>query len=145
MLIGPDGESEQWVADVASRVNAPYLILEKVRSGDRSVRVSIPQLEGYRTCVPVLIDDIISTGHTLVATIEHLAATAMPAPVCVAVHGVFADDAIDVLRKAGAEEVVTCNTIAHESNAIDVSGLIADAAALELGGCMEDPTPTTLA
>jgi ribose-phosphate pyrophosphokinase len=40
------------------------------------------------------------------------------------VHGLFADDADAVLVKEGAR-VVTANTVPHESNAIDVTALVA--------------------
>ncbi len=125
VLVGPDSESQQWVSAVAGRARVPYLVLEKVRTGDRRVRVSIPSVEGHRHRVPVLVDDIISTGRTLVATIEHLAELGMPAPICVAVHGVFAEGALEDLRRAGATKVVTCNTVKHETNAVDVSKSLA--------------------
>ncbi len=128
LLIGPDSESEQWVTEVAALAGAPYLILEKTRKGDRNVQVSIPNVEKYTDRVPVLIDDIVSTGHTFIETIKHLKALGMPPPVCMAVHGVFAEGALDGLYEAGAAQVVTCNTITHASNAMDVSSILAQAA-----------------
>uniref|UniRef100_UPI0034D4997B phosphoribosyltransferase family protein n=1 Tax=Serratia marcescens TaxID=615 RepID=UPI0034D4997B len=47
VLIGPDSESEQWVSKVAADANAPYIILKKLRKGDRNVKVSVPQVEKY--------------------------------------------------------------------------------------------------
>jgi ribose-phosphate pyrophosphokinase len=128
IIIGPDRESEQWVAEVALGARCPYTILEKVRSGDRDVRVSVPELNGYRDRTPVLVDDIISTGHTMIATLEHLTRMGAPAAVCVAVHGVFAKGALSALHKAGALAIVTCNTIEHPSNGIDTTKIIAAAA-----------------
>ncbi len=100
-------------------------MLEKTRRGDRDVTVSVPEVERWRDHTPVLVDDIVSTGRTMIETIGHLAAAGMKSPVCVAVHGVFADNAFQDLRKAGAARVVTSNTIAHETNGIDVTALIA--------------------
>jgi ribose-phosphate pyrophosphokinase len=74
-----------------------------------------------------LVDDIISTARTMIETVRHLKRTDLPAPICVGVHAVFADDAHRALRSAGAERVVTTNTIAHESNEIDVSDAVAAA------------------
>lgn len=127
LLIGPDAESKQWVADVAARIGAPYLVLTKTRSGDRRVAVSIPDLQQHRRRTPVILDDIISTGHTLMATIEHLAASGTPAPVCVAVHGLFCADALGGLERAGVGSVVTTNSVAHASNQIDLTEVIATA------------------
>ena len=49
-------------------------------------------------------------------------------PICVGIHAVFADGAEEALRSAGVARVVTCNTIEHPTNEIDV--LAAFAAAL---------------
>lgn len=46
-------------------------------------------------------------------------------PLCVGVHAVLAPDALRALQEAGAGRVVTCNTLPHESNAIDVLGEVA--------------------
>jgi len=127
LLVGPDSESGQWVADVARRASAPYVVLEKTRRGDRDVDVSVPDVERWRDHRPVLVDDIISTARTMIETVRRLKCADLPAPICVGVHAVFAGDAYRDLRAAGAERVVTTNTIAHESNQIDVSGAVADA------------------
>lgn len=125
VFVGPDVESTQWVSAVAREIAAPYMALEKVRRGDRDVEVSIPDLAAHRDRTPVIVDDIISTAHTMVHTVRHLRTLGTPAPVCVGVHGVFADDAERALRQAGAAQIVTTNTIAHPTNAIDVSAILA--------------------
>jgi ribose-phosphate pyrophosphokinase len=43
----------------------------------------------------------------------------------VAIHAVFAGSAYKALLDAGAEKVITCNSIAHISNRIDLSEAIA--------------------
>jgi|GEM_PF-3083464 len=48
--------------------------------------------------------------------------------IAVGVHGLFAGKAYDELFAAGARKIATCNTVAHPSNAIDVTALIAGAA-----------------
>lgn len=127
VLVGPDSESEQWVASVAAGAGAPYVVLEKIRNGDHDVEISVPHLGTNSGRTPVLVDDIISTGRTMIETIRRFANTGHPPPVCVGVHGIFAGDAYAVLRAAGDAKIVTCNTIPHESNAIDVVTLIAEA------------------
>jgi ribose-phosphate pyrophosphokinase len=127
VLIGPDSESEQWVAAVAGAAGAPYVVLQKIRRGDREVEVSVPDVERWRARTPVLVDDIISTARTMIATVGHLRRAQFAPPVCIGVHAVFAGDAHAELLAAGAARVVTGNTIAHESNAIDVSDILAEA------------------
>jgi ribose-phosphate pyrophosphokinase len=125
MLVGPDAESEQWVAAVATACEAPFVILEKTRRGDRDVSISEPPaLNGH---TPVVIDDIVSTGKTMVEATRRLRASGSVAPVCVAIHAVFADAVNDELVAAGATGIITCNTIPHASNRICVAESIAEA------------------
>ena len=125
VLIGPDSESEQWVAAVAKQAGAPFTVLSKTRRGDRDVEVSIPQIERWRDHTPVLVDDIISSGHTMLETLSHLKRLGLPDAVCVAVHGIFAESADEKLATT-ARRLVTSNAIPHPTNAIDISGLLAD-------------------
>jgi ribose-phosphate pyrophosphokinase len=127
VLVGPDAESEQWVAAVADACGAPYEILTKTRRGDRDVSVS-PSTREWNGHTPVLIDDIVSTGRTLVEATRSLRAAGSAAPVCIAIHAVFADSVERDLVSAGASGIVTCNTITHASNRICVADPIAEAA-----------------
>lgn len=127
VFIGPDAESAQWVSAVAADAGAPHVVLQKTRHGDRDVEVTIPDIETWRGHTPVLVDDIASTAKTMIEVVGHLDRLAMKPPVCVAVHGVFAGNAYAELVASGTARVVTSNTIRHESNGIDVAGLIADA------------------
>ncbi len=126
VLIGPDSESAQWVGAVANEAGAPFVVLEKTRRGDRDVEVSVPHIDRWRARKPVLVDDIISTAKTMIETVGHLKAAAMVPPVCVGVHAVFANKAYEELQEVGAGQIVTCNTIPHLSNVIDLTKLLAD-------------------
>lgn len=128
-VIGPDRESEQWVAEVAHAAGCPYLVQQKVRHGDRDVEISLLEPSVLRGHTPVIVDDIVSTARTMIAAAAHLHEAGLQPPVCIAAHPVFAGDSYAALRAAGVQQVVSCNTIAHESNEIDVSGLTADAIA----------------
>ena len=127
LVVGPDSESERWAAAVAAGAGAPHVSLRKVRSGDRDVHIEAPELGAWRGRTPVLVDDIISTARTMAAAARRLQELGFPPPSCVGVHGVFADDALDVLQRAGVSRIVTTNTIAHATNAIDVSAQVAEA------------------
>jgi ribose-phosphate pyrophosphokinase len=127
VLIGPDAESLQWVSEVAMAAGCPFTVLEKTRRGDNDVSVTVPQIERWRQLTPVLMDDIISTGHTMAAAAEQLQKEGMPAPVCIGVHAVFAGAAAALLQETGVSRLLTCNTIAHPSNGIDLYPALADA------------------
>lgn len=132
ILIGPDSESAQWVADVACRAGAPYDVLRKNRRGDREVEVSLPDIGRLRGYAPVLLDDIASTGRTLIAALEHLHRLQLPVAACVVIHPIFAGDAWEALQRAGAERIVSTDSIAHTSNAISLAEPIAAAVAIHL-------------
>lgn len=127
LLIGPDEESEQWVSEIARSAGAPWIVLKKTRKGDRDVSVSVPDVARWLNHTPVLADDIISTARTMIQTLAHLKTAGMPPAVCIGVHAVFAGDAFSELKAAGPAEIVTCNTIPHETNGIDVTAVIAEA------------------
>ena len=127
LLVGPDVESAQWVTAAARAAGAPAVVLEKTRRGDHDVEVSVPDVERWRDHTPVLVDDIISTARTMIETVGHLRRAGLAPPVCIGVHAVFAGQSYDDLVAAGAARVVTCNTIPHVSNAIDLAELLAGA------------------
>ena len=129
LLVGPDSESAQWTDAVAEAAGAPSIVLAKVRRGDRDVVVTVPDVERWHDHTPVLVDDIISTAKTMIETVQHLERAGLAPPVCIGVHGVFAAGAFDELRAAGAATIVTCNTIPHPSNVIDLSRDVAHAVA----------------
>jgi ribose-phosphate pyrophosphokinase len=126
LIIGPDSESEQWVSAVAKEAGAPYSVLEKVRHGDRDIEIRLKDLRGWSDRTPVLVDDIISSGRTMLEAVRLLTSYGGAQPICIAVHGLFADNSDVLLAQAGAR-VITCNSVPHPTNAIDVGKLLASA------------------
>ncbi|MAY41129.1 MULTISPECIES: ribose-phosphate pyrophosphokinase [unclassified Neptuniibacter] len=119
LLIGPDSESEQWVSEVAKLAGVPFQVLSKIRHGDYHVEVSLPEVDQWKEHTPVLLDDIISSGKTMLETVQHLKELGLPKPLCIGVHGLFANNSYDELLLRA--DVVTCNSIPHPSNSIDIS------------------------
>jgi ribose-phosphate pyrophosphokinase len=126
VLVGPDAESVQWVKAVAEHCGAPFLILEKTRRGDRDVSITSPD-GAWNGHTPVVIDDIVSTGQTMIEATRQLRAAGSAAPMCVGIHAVFADALHEALIGAGARGIVTCNTIPHATNQICIADPLADA------------------
>ncbi|MEH6647831.1 ribose-phosphate diphosphokinase [Sulfitobacter sp.] len=125
VLLGPDSESQQWVAEVAKLTQRPHEVLRKIRRGDRAVDVSLPKNNALRQGTPVILDDIASSGQTLVRTLTQLRALKTAPAVCVIIHAVFAGSAYEDVLAAGAARIVTTNTIPHDSNEISVGSLLA--------------------
>ena len=137
-LIGPDAESGQWVAEVARHADAPFRVLEKVRSGDRTVAVSTLDAEWIKHCAPVIVDDIASTAGTLIAAAGAIDAAGGAIPVCIVVHALFAGGAYAALTAAGVERVVSCDTVAHSSNAISLDRELAEATSMLMASSLSD-------
>jgi ribose-phosphate pyrophosphokinase len=91
LIIGPDSESEQVVFAVAKDAGAPYSVLEKIRHGDRDVEISVKNLADLSGRTPVLVDDIISSGRTMIEGVR-LTSLGGAEPICIAVHSLFADN-----------------------------------------------------
>ena len=132
-LVGPDAESEQWVSQIASISGHPFVIGEKQRHGDCDVVVELPDLDQFRTRNAVIIDDVISSGHTVLRCIEALISKGITEIRCAAVHGIFADNIDTELMRAGLAQLVTTNTIPHRSNRIDVTDLLIE----PINACIE--------
>tara|TARA_R110002096_G_scaffold201392_20_gene385969 strand:- start:5595 stop:6491 length:897 start_codon:yes stop_codon:yes gene_type:complete len=125
VLLGPDSESQQWVAEVARLARRPYEVLHKIRHGDRAVDISLPDSDTLRAGTPVILDDIASSGQTLVRTLAHLRVLDTRPAVCVVIHAVFAGSAFKDILAAGAARIVTTNSIPHDSNGISIAPLLA--------------------
>ncbi|HQV41516.1 MAG TPA: ribose-phosphate diphosphokinase [Moraxellaceae bacterium] len=123
-LIGPDGESEQWVSEVAGIASAPYAIMEKKRFGDQDVRIEVPDLSAWKGRTILLVDDMISTGRTLIVVAEQLRAQGFTDIRALCVHALHDDDAAARMKEAGISAVLSCNTVVHPSNAVDIADFL---------------------
>lgn len=129
LLLGPDEESAQWVAQAAARHGFDHAVCRKVRHGDRAVDVTLPDmaLSGRQV---VLLDDVASTGHTVAQAARLLLANGATSVDVAVTHALFADDALQVMQEAGIREVWSTDCINHPSNAVSMATTIAAALTL---------------
>ncbi len=120
LLIGPDSESEQWVAEVATAAGAPWTVLRKIRRGDRDVEVNVPDVSAWSGRQPVLVDDIVSSAHTTIQAVASVRRVGLQAPLCIGVHALFAPGAYEALLASRPGRVLSCDTVPHASNEISV-------------------------
>lgn len=126
LIVGPDWESYKWARKTAEIIGCESTILLKTRHSARNVDVRFQEKVDTKGKNIVLIDDMISTGNTLIKTIIKLKALGVRKITCIAIHGIFAEGALGKLKKTGAE-VVTTNSIPNPAAKIDVAGLFAEA------------------
>jgi ribose-phosphate pyrophosphokinase len=103
------------------------VVARKARHGDRDVEVFLPQIDNWRDHTPVLLDDIVASGSTMVQTLRSLHGRTSRPPVCVALHGLFAEDSLENLLAEGAGLVVTSNSVINAASQIDISKPVAEA------------------
>ncbi len=128
LLVGPDCESERWVSRAAAAAGLAFVIAQKVRHGDREVEIELPDADYQGRCV-VLVDDMISTGHTLI-TLSRLLYAAGAREVHAMVTHMLGDAAVcEALALAGIRSLSSSDTLSHPTNRLSTAGLLA--------GCLE--------
>ena len=125
VIIGPDEESYKWAENVAEILKAESRILKKKRYSSYKVEVNLNKGIDVKNRNAVIVDDIVSTGHTILETAKLLRKLGAKKIYCICVHGIFADNALEKLEMAGIE-VASTNTIPSEVAKIDVSGMIGE-------------------
>src|SRR5690606_31697012 len=113
-------------------------VAHKQRHGDRSVAIRLPDAD-VRDRVVALIDDIASTGRTLACAAGLLYARGAAAVHALVTHALFDPDAERQLREAGVRSPHSTDSIAHPSNAIALSGLLATGCAEICARPAEEP------
>lgn len=126
VLIGPDSESEQWVAEAAASVGLAFTIASKTRYGDRDVRVDLPAFELAGRDV-VIVDDIVSSAHTAIeaARIAKARGAARVAIACT--HALLAPGARELIAEEGIDALWSCDSVLDASNAISLADSLATA------------------
>ena len=124
IIIGPDLESFQWAEDIAKRIKVHATVLKKVRFSSRHVEVRMVHPLEIRGKNVVIIDDIISTGHTIAEAAKQAKRMGAKTITAIGVHGLLIEGALTKLKKAGVNKVITTNCIEHPTNKIDVTSLL---------------------
>jgi ribose-phosphate pyrophosphokinase len=128
VLLGPDGESQQWVEAIANTMTegtADFHVANKHRFGDADVEIILPEFDFSNRHV-VLVDDVASTGYTLEKTARAVSAHT-PASISVLVtHALFVGDAIQRIRKAGVDNIWSSDSITHTTNNVALDSILRD-------------------
>ncbi|MFH1391404.1 MAG: ribose-phosphate diphosphokinase [Candidatus Diapherotrites archaeon] len=126
VIIGPDIESYQWASRIAEKIKFPVSIFLKERFSSRKVKVKVMKELDWKEKNIVIVDDIISSGHTMIEAIKSMRKKGAKTVHCICVHAVMAENAFEKMKKAGAKSIISCNTIPHKSNKIDLAKTIVE-------------------
>jgi ribose-phosphate pyrophosphokinase len=124
LLLGPDEESRQWVSVAAAVANLRFGVCKKIRHSDHQTTVQIADVAVNGQHV-ILVDDIASSGGTLMSAARACIAAGAAQVDAIVVHALFGDDVARQLRDSGISNVWSTDSVVHPSNAISLAPLIA--------------------
>lgn len=118
VIVAPDLGAVRLANRFATKLNLPVAVCHKRRIG--GAEVTIGRVTGDvagRRCV--IIDDMISTGATIVESVRALKdAGALPTALVAATHAVFAPGALDKIADAGVRELLVTDSIAPRGDVV---------------------------
>ena len=126
VLLGPDSESEQWVAAIAEKIGFEYSVAEKVRQGDTQVTMTLAEFD-FQNKPVIIIDDMASTGRTLAKASSLLLAAGAQQVYAAITHPLFCNDAEAHIMQAGVQQIWSTDSISHPSACIYLDKLLAQA------------------
>ncbi|WP_411818817.1 ribose-phosphate diphosphokinase [Hyphococcus sp. DH-69] len=132
IIVGPDKEASRWAEAVATASNLPFIILDKTRTGDTSVSISSAETGAVRHKDIILIDDVVSTGTTLICAAQYLKDCNAKSIKAVVVHALFGEAEYTQMRNAGIKAVHSTDSVRHPTNSIKIAPLLAKTLLQEL-------------
>jgi ribose-phosphate pyrophosphokinase len=124
LLVGPDGESAQWVETIARLAGLPFLLGEKRRRGDRTVELAIPDAERAAGRHVVLIDDLISSGTTLGSAAHILRQAGARSLSALATHCLASEADLAALGAAGIASIRSTRSVAGPTACIAIASVL---------------------
>lgn len=132
IVVAPDTGGVKRARNFATFLNAPLAVIEKHRQRDKRDNMEILSMSGEVSGdTAILVDDVISTGGTIVENTHALKAKGVKKILVCATHGVFADGAIKKLDNSPIDKIFITDTIeikqkSQKLEIISVASLIAD-------------------
>jgi len=132
VVVGPDRESAPWAIRIADKLGGELVVFDKARGGDRQVRLTAPDLSVVKGRRVVIVDDVASSGTTILAATEQLKRAGAASIEVGVVHALFGSDVEERLKAAGVGRIVSTDSVAHPTNAAPLANLLAEALKEEL-------------
>jgi ribose-phosphate pyrophosphokinase len=125
LVIGPDSEAEQWAKIAAERMRTDYDVFEKKRFGDAQVEIR-PRRSNAKGRDVLIVDDIISTGGTIVEAVRILQSQGAHRIQVACTHPILAQGALEKINGTGVKDVVGTDTVPSPISLVTVAPLIAE-------------------
>jgi ribose-phosphate pyrophosphokinase len=126
--VSPDLGGAARAEEFAKFYGTDFIALKKQRDRKTGkVEIMTSDLDGVRGRDLVLVDDMISTGGSIVKATEFLKRQKCGRVYVACTHALLIDNAERKIRKAGISGIISTNTIPGNTSVVDVSGIIAKA------------------
>jgi len=124
LVVSPDMGGALRAKKFASLLNADFITLKKSRNRNTGkVRIQSSKVDVSGRDL-ILVDDIISTGGSMIKATQFLKRQKCKRVFVACTHGLFIGDAERKIKKAGASQIISTNTIPRSTSKVDISGVI---------------------
>ncbi|MGB0855485.1 MAG: ribose-phosphate diphosphokinase [Nitrosopumilus sp.] len=128
LVVSPDQGGKDRAKEFADKFNSEFIALEKRRDRKTGkVQIKTENADGVAGRDLILVDDMISTGGSIVKATEFLKKRKCKRVYVACTHALLMNDADKKIRKTGVTRIVSTNTIPGKTSIVDVSNTIAKA------------------
>jgi len=126
LVVSPDMGGSLRAKRFASLINTDFIALKKSRNRKTGKVVIQSSKVDVRGKDLILVDDIISTGGSIVKAAQFLKKQKCKRVFVACTHGLFVEGAEKKIKNAGVSRIISTNTIPRNTSKVDISGVIAD-------------------
>jgi len=128
LVVSPDSGGAARAKEFAKLYGTGVIALQKQRDRKTGkVEIKTANLDKVRGRDLVLVDDMISTGGSIIKATEFLKKQKCGRVFVACTHALLIDNAEKKIRRAGVSQIISANTIPGKTSIVDVSGIIAKA------------------
>jgi len=128
LVVSPDQGGKERAKEFAKEFNSDYIALEKTRDRKTGkVKIKTKNLEEVENRDLILVDDIISTGGSIIKATQFLKKQKCKRIYVACTHALLMNDAEKKIKKAGVTSIISTNTIPGKTSKVDISKTIAKA------------------
>ena len=123
VAVSPDTGGAARAEEFASILKCRSIVLRKSRdrvTGDVSIDTSSIDVDALNDKVAIIVDDMISTGSSVIKTIESIKRLCKEVYVT-CTHALLLEDAYNRIIGAGATDIIASNTVPSHVSRVDVS------------------------
>ena len=128
LVVSPDQGGKKRAKEFAKEFNLDYIALEKTRDRKTGkVKIKTKNLEEVKNRDLILVDDIISTGGSIIKATQFLKKQKCKRIYVACTHALLMNNAEKKIKKAGVTSIISTNTIPGKTSKVDISKTIAKA------------------